>query len=77
MPPEGPGQPPGQNSEYRSRDLAAPRHDLGTRRAAHLRAQLEPEISVAAGMVLVRLVEVAQCRLEGCQNVHLNKAHRK
>ena len=42
MPPEGPGQPPGQNSEYRSRDLAAPRQDLGTPRAARLRAQLEP-----------------------------------
>ena len=61
----------------RSRDYAAPRHDLGSRRAAHPRAQLEPEMSVAARIVLVLEVERAQCRPQGRQKVHLNKAHER
>ena len=56
---EGPGQPPHYMALKRSRDYAAPRHDLGSRRATHLRAQLKPEMSVAAGIVLVVAVEVA------------------
>ena len=39
---EGPGQPPPYIGQNRSRDYAAPRNDLGSRRATHLRAQLEP-----------------------------------
>ena len=73
----GPGQPPPRLGRNRSRDYAAPHHDLGTPRAAHLRAQLEPEMLIAARMVLVRQEEVAQCRLPGSQNVHLNKAHER
>ena len=48
-----PDSPPPYIALKRSRDYAAPRHDLGSRRAAHPRAQLEPEMSVAAGIVLV------------------------
>ena len=61
----------------RSRDYAAPRHDLGSRRAAHPRAQLEPEMSVAAGIVLVVAVEVAQCRRQRRKKGHLHKAHER
>ena len=75
MPPEGPGQPPALIGRNRSRDPAAPHHDLGSRRAAHPRAQLEPEMSVAARIVLVLVVEVAHCRRQGRQKGHLNKAH--
>ena len=72
---EGPGQPPPYIALKRSRDYAAPRHDLGSRRAAHPRAQLEPEMSLAARIVLVLVVEVAHCRRQGRQKGHLNKAH--
>ena len=74
---EGPGQPPPYIALNRSRDYAAPRHDLGSRRATHLRAQLEPEMSVAAGIVLVVAVEVAQCRRQRRKKGHLNNAHER
>ena len=63
------------HTQNRSRDPAARHHDLAHPRAAHVRAQLEQEMSSAARIVLVLVVEVAHCRRQGRQKGHLNKAH--